>query len=59
MGRRDDMEPRETDIGRIVRNVARARLILAAVLCAAVVGLCAAAAVALTATLLWNAAHGH
>ncbi len=53
------MEPRETDIGRIVRNVARARLILAAVLCAAVVGLCASAAVALTVTLLWNAAHGH
>ncbi len=46
------MEPREADIGRIVRNVARARLILAAVLCAA-------AAVALTVTLLWNAAHGH
>jgi len=52
------MEPRETDIGRIVRNVACARLILAAVLCAAVVALCAYAAVALTVTLLWNAAHG-
>ncbi len=52
------MEPRETDIGRIVRNVARVRLILAAVLCTVVVGLCVSAAVALTVALLWNAAHG-
>lgn len=52
------MEPRETDIGRVVRNVARARLILAAVLCAVVVGLCVSAAVALAVALLWNAAHG-
>ncbi len=52
------MEPQETDIGRIVRNVARARLILAAVLCAVVVGLCAYTAVALAIALLWNVAHG-
>ncbi len=52
------MEPRETDIGRVVRNVARARLILLVVLCAVVVGLCASAAVALAVALLWNAAHG-
>jgi uncharacterized protein involved in exopolysaccharide biosynthesis len=52
------MEPRETDIGRMARNVARARLIILIALCSVALMVCLYAAAALGLALLWNAAHG-
>jgi uncharacterized protein involved in exopolysaccharide biosynthesis len=51
-------EPRETDIGQMARNVARARLILLLVFCGVALAVCLYAAGALALALLWNAAQG-
>lgn len=52
------MDPRETDVGRAVRNVARVRLYVALAIVGVVLFLCVYGGVALAAILVANAAQG-
>ena len=52
------MEPRETDVGRIVRRLARARIALFVIICGLVLAFCLYATIAFGLAGLWEAAHG-
>jgi cell division septal protein FtsQ len=54
----DEMEPRETDIGRVVRRLARARIALFLILWGLVLAFCLYATIAFGLAGVWEAAHG-